>query len=256
MKCFHCFIILLCLCLVLGGCVSDVEILSQTERETTQTERESTEATTEQKKEEQTMLPDPNQYQKIACVGDSITFGAHATDRQTGSYPVLLQEKLGKDYTVKNFGYGGSSYYETKVNYKPYMAGTEYASSVAFQPDMVIILLGTNDAHSWEETKPHFEESVRKLVQSYAALESEPLIYLCSPLCRYDNPTHSATVSQEIRPILQKVAEEEGCIYVNLYSKTVGKAYMFADKLHPNDTGYVYLADLIFEAICTPVQKG
>lgn len=47
---------------------------------------------------------------KVACVGDSITFGAGISDRANNSYPSLLQNTLGDDYQVDNFGFNGTSF--------------------------------------------------------------------------------------------------------------------------------------------------
>lgn len=209
---------------------------------------DSTKEVTEETKEKHTVL-NSEKYRKIACVGDSITFGAGATDRITGSYPARLQEKLGDQFTVQNFGYGGSSYVRTEINYKPYTGGTQYPESLDFQPDVVIIMLGTNDTHSWEETQPQFEEAVRALVRSYAALESKPVIFLCTPLCRYDNPSCRTIIYNEIIPTLEKVAGEEGCYFANVYKGTLGKGMYFSDGLHPNDSGYELLTDLIYDVL-------
>ena len=43
---------------------------------------------------------------KIACVGDSLTYGYGATE-EIYSYPVYLQEMLGYGYAVRNFGVDG-----------------------------------------------------------------------------------------------------------------------------------------------------
>ena len=41
---------------------------------------------------------------KVACVGNSITYGTGLADRATQSYPVQLQKLLGEHYEVENFG--------------------------------------------------------------------------------------------------------------------------------------------------------
>ena len=42
---------------------------------------------------------------KVACVGNSVTFGYNLPDRATQAYPVRLQQMLGERYEVKNFGH-------------------------------------------------------------------------------------------------------------------------------------------------------
>ena len=46
---------------------------------------------------------------KVACVGDSITYGAGIKDRKKNSYPAQLQSLLGEGYQVRNFGNSGST---------------------------------------------------------------------------------------------------------------------------------------------------
>ena len=46
----------------------------------------------------------PVQKIKVACVGNSITYGTGIQDREHFSYPVQLQNMLGDKYLVGNFG--------------------------------------------------------------------------------------------------------------------------------------------------------
>ena len=46
---------------------------------------------------------------KVACVGNSITYGTGITNRDADSYPAQLQKLLGKKYSVGNFGKPGAT---------------------------------------------------------------------------------------------------------------------------------------------------
>ena len=72
----------------------------------------------------------------VACVGDSITNGTE--------YPSDLWMKLGANYTVGNFGVGGATV--SLDSDKPYMNQTDFQSAKQFLPNIVVIMLGTNDA--------------------------------------------------------------------------------------------------------------
>src|SRR5438270_834071 len=78
---------------------------------------------------------------KVACVGDSITQGSGL---QENTYPLQLQRMLGSNYEVRNFGVGGATLLEQGD--KPYIQQKLYQDSLAFQPDVVVIMLGTNDS--------------------------------------------------------------------------------------------------------------
>ena len=46
---------------------------------------------------------------RVACIGDSITWGFTLLNPWRQSYPALLQEKLGPEYAVRNFGYNDAA---------------------------------------------------------------------------------------------------------------------------------------------------
>ena len=87
---------------------------------------------------------------KIACVGDSITFGAHSTGGNA-TYPGQLQIMLDRAkgaglYQVTNLGNSGKMM--LKNSSAPYWKTSQYSEFVAGTWDMVLIMLGTNDAHN------------------------------------------------------------------------------------------------------------
>ena len=55
---------------------------------------------------------------KVACLGDSITFGAGVKNRGENNYPLQLEKMLGNNYQVKNFGVNGATI--LKKGDKPY----------------------------------------------------------------------------------------------------------------------------------------
>ena len=181
-----------------------------------------------------------------------MTFGSTPT---LFSYPILLQKYLGDDYTVTNcsgihFGYIG------KDQYKTYKNTGEFLFGMSQNPDTVIILLGTYDIgrygiYFWDKNKDQFESAVRELVGLYQALETDPGIYLCSPPCRYDDPSYNSILKNEMIPILQKVAEDMGCVYLDLYTPTEGKPELYMDcfNLNLSTEGEVFLARTIHDYI-------
>lgn len=49
---------------------------------------------------------------KVACVGNSVTYGHGIENREKNSYPAQLQRMLGNEYEVANFGKAGRRYCE------------------------------------------------------------------------------------------------------------------------------------------------
>src|SRR3990170_2648576 len=106
----------------------------------------------------------------VACVGDSIT--------EWSGYPANLQALLGDDYSVGNFGVAGSA---VSTNwYKPYMNQSAFQEGKDFEPAIVVIMLGTNDAHTYQSTS-NFASDYKLLIGEYGALESKPRIFLVRP---------------------------------------------------------------------------
>ena len=81
---------------------------------------------------------------RVACVGDSITFGYGIKDRDKMSYPAQLGKRLGSKYEVRNFGVNGHTLL-SKGN-APYIKSKAYRDALAFAPEIVVIKLGTNDS--------------------------------------------------------------------------------------------------------------
>src|SRR5258708_827771 len=81
---------------------------------------------------------------RVACVGDSITYGAGLSGRETNSYPAQLGRLLGAGYDTRNFGVSGATM--LKHSDLPYMFRSEYTNALDFAPDIIVIMLGTNDS--------------------------------------------------------------------------------------------------------------
>ncbi|MDE6039482.1 MAG: hypothetical protein K2F75_05805, partial [Paramuribaculum sp.] len=80
---------------------------------------------------------------RVACVGNSITFGYGLSDPAAESYPSRLQEMLGPDFIVGNFGHSGATL--LRRGHRPYNELPEYRAALDFRPDVAVIHLGVND---------------------------------------------------------------------------------------------------------------
>ena len=92
---------------------------------------------------------------KIACIGDSTTYGYDIDNWSRNNFPAVLQKILGNGYCVNNYGCSGRTI--SSQGDHPYMKEAMYGKSIEFDPDIAIILLGTNDS------KPHNLESAEML---------------------------------------------------------------------------------------------
>ena len=81
---------------------------------------------------------------RIACVGDSITFGSGLANRPLESYPSVLGRLLGDTYFVSNFGVSGATM--LRRGDKPYWQEERFRAVRDFNPSIVLLKLGTNDS--------------------------------------------------------------------------------------------------------------
>ncbi|MDX9923372.1 MAG: GDSL-type esterase/lipase family protein, partial [Ignavibacteriaceae bacterium] len=105
---------------------------------------------------------------KIACIGNSITIGGGAQ-----SYPNQLQAMLGSHYIVSNFGVSGTTL--LKRGDFPYINEPVYRNAKNFEPDIIIIKLGTND------TKPQNRIYLDEYYVDYMEMSREFRLYGINP---------------------------------------------------------------------------
>ena len=93
---------------------------------------------------------------KVACVGNSVTWGMTIIDREKNCYPAQLQKMLGDKYEVRNFGHSGTTLLQH--GHRPYVDQQEYQDALNFKADLVIIHLGLNDTdpRNWPEYSEEF----------------------------------------------------------------------------------------------------
>ena len=106
---------------------------------------------------------------KVACVGNSITYGTGLADRATQSYPVQLQKLLGEHYEVENFGKPGATL--LNQGHRPYTRQEEYRKALDFAGDIVVIHLGINDTdpRDWPNYRDSFVTDYLNLMDKIKA---------------------------------------------------------------------------------------
>lgn len=184
----------------------------------------------------------PKNAIRVACVGDSITEGTE--------YPSDLAALLGTNYSVSNFGVGGTSV--SLESEKPYKNQPEFEEAKEFLPNVVIIMLGTNDAPLVPtEHILSFTADYKELIGEFKALTSKPKIWLVKPPPIFNNGTGLSTsfFMQEVIPRIEQVANETGLPLVDVYSPLVNHPEYFSDGVHPNSEGTEIVATEIFKAI-------
>ena len=188
---------------------------------------------------------------RVACVGNSITYGYGIADREHKSYPADLGRLLGEGYDVHNFGISARTM--LLDGDLPYMKEKIYQEALDFNPNIVIIKLGTNDTkpQNWIHNQ-HFKKDMVSMIESFKKLSSKPRIILCSPVTVIK--THwginDSTVVKGVIPYVKEVVKKEQVEYLDLHTPTKGKKGEYTDDgVHPNEIGALHIAKIIYKKI-------
>ncbi len=187
---------------------------------------------------------------KIACVGDSITFGAGVENREVNAYPQVLGRLLGERASVANFGRSGATL--LKEGDFPYWEREQFKEATEFQPGIVIIKLGTNDSkpQNWKFST-QFPADLEAMIAHFRALESKPIVYLCKPVPvpKTAYGISEAIVGGEVIPYVEAVARKTKCRLIDLYTPLSKMPENIPDGVHPNAAGARVMAETVYEAI-------
>lgn len=180
---------------------------------------------------------------KIACIGDSITYGANADDSYTDAYPVILQNLYGKNASVINFGNSGKTIRDSAD--APYRQTLEYQGISLYKPDIAIIMLGTNDSKTYQvPTKSEMVNAYKKLIEELREINPVMEIYMAT--CPYAFSSayqiNNKNIENIVIPAIKEVAELYELKIIDMHEYTKDYSHLYADGIHPNTKGYSYLA--------------
>lgn len=190
---------------------------------------------------------------KVACVGDSITYGCTVSNWRKNNYPTVLGDLLGENYCVNNFGYTNRTAIKS-ADY-PYTDEKLYKQSLDFDPDIVLLMLGSNDSKKKNWDKDKYMNDLGDIVDSYLALKPGIKVYLLTPPPVFEIGSRvmyrlrKDIIDNEICPAVKEIADKKGIACIDMYSTFKDKKELFSDGVHPNAEGSRILAQKIYEFI-------
>lgn len=192
---------------------------------------------------------------KVACIGDSITYGHGVTNWETENYPAVLQILLGEEYYVANYGFIGACV--NPDGDKPYAEQSIYQESLDYDADILVFMLGTNDSKekNWTDADT-FVKAHKALLDTYFADGRAPKVYvgLCAESFDVENPTMEYGIQPEIVDQIVKALQDaystEDVELIDIHSLTTAHPEWFAeDGVHPNTDGAKAIAEAVAEAM-------
>jgi acyl-CoA thioesterase-1 len=208
---------------------------------------------------------------RVACIGDSITQGwscGHAP------YTVELAEILGPNYEIINAGRAGMTMLKKGVCRLPeqtvpcsYWDSTAWKIALNSDPDIVTIMLGTNDAkdYNWldiqQNTGDFFALDYVEMVHTLRRLPKQPQVYVVTPPPLYERRWGlNTTLVNHIFPVLlRNIAEVLKRPLIDVHSVLSrhggNHSELTCDNIHPTLLGKRLIAKAIADAITGKIAE-
>lgn len=190
---------------------------------------------------------------KVACIGNSVTFGLTHVIPTESSYPRLLQHLLGENYSVQNFGHSGATL--LRKGHNPYAKSKEFLEALVFAPDIAIIELGLNetDPRNWPNFGDEFVADYLWLIDTIRKTNPNVKIYLSllTPIFHDHSRFLSGTRDWfwQIQALLPKIAKIANTELIDFHTALYSRPDLLQDAVHPNEEGAAILAKLAYQHI-------
>lgn len=190
---------------------------------------------------------------KVACIGNSVTFGSALKDPASESYPGVLQKLLGSNYQVGNFGHSGATL--LKKGHRPYFKTPEFEAALDLKPDIAIIHLGLNDTdpRNWPEYKDDFAADYSWMLDTFKKENPKVRLFICrlTPIFSGHSRFRSGTRDWywQIQKLIPEIAKANGAQLIDLHQPLYNRPDLFADNLHPDKEGAGIIARTVYGSI-------
>lgn len=179
-------------------------------------------------------------------MGDSITHAALWTKGYDGiaqTFEKYLKDEMGRaSDTVINTAVSGATTTSTLNNIEQRLE--------KYTPDVVSIMLGTNDAATGGLTADIYKKNLETIIEKIRNKNKDAVIILRTPTPMWNTGSREANIPQYIAKMKQ-VADEQNLIYIDQYTE-LQKAFndygwlkkdtvLFGNNLHPGANGHLLM---------------
>ncbi len=186
---------------------------------------------------------------RVACIGDSITEGYGLKVQSMTGYPRVLDSLLGDQYTVLNAGRSATTL--RRGGDFPYWIAKEFTNVFAFEPDIVVIKLGTNDTKPRNWDMDLYRKDYQTLIDTLQGMKPAPKVYLCTPAPVFNTRwgINDSTVVNGVLPVVREMAEKNQLPVIDFYGGLQDQATNFPDDIHPNEAAAYKMAEIAAKAL-------
>lgn len=179
----------------------------------------------------------PPKGESIIALGDSLTTGVGASS-QEHNYVSLLEKRF--NISITNKGKSGDTTHDALLRLDD--------DVLALHPDIVLVLLGSNDYLRQEPRRETFS-NLRTII---ARIQKEGAVVILIG-------ARGGVLSDTFAKDFTALARETGSVFVpGVLDDIFGNAKFMSDEVHPNDAGYLKMADKIapeLEGVVLAVTK-
>jgi len=191
---------------------------------------------------------------RVVCVGNSITEGAGLTNPSVEAYPIQLANLLGNNYSLLNCGVSGRTM--LKHGDAPFWNESKYTQAKAFDPNILIIALGTNDSKSWNwKYKSEFYTDYAAMTGEFRKNGKNPQIFVCIPPPAFigNFSISDSVIRNEIQPLVDSLCTTLGTSKIDFFHQMITFGSYFGDGIHPSKDGAKIMAQIAYNAITKPI---
>ena len=198
----------------------------------------------------------PSGTLRVALLGDSITLGQMCN---SGGYGKYLAPALGaRHYQLASFANNGLS----MLRFNPFVLTQLWTDARAFDAEVYIVLLGTNDASPawWDEAA--YVEVYGAMLATLRAQPAAPIVFVVAPPPYFSSQIpgfpNNVSVLNEVLPLrtLPAFCAAQGAPLINVFSALGGgnlsgfpvEKY-FCDGIHPWPAGSELIARVVYKAL-------
>jgi lysophospholipase L1-like esterase len=192
---------------------------------------------------------------RIAFLGNSITEGSGLTDPANNSYPGQVAQMLTDIYgdTCEVFNAGVSGRTLLKKGDYPLWDEDKFSQAWYYAPDIVFIMLGTNDTkpYNWDDYGNEFYGDYQAMIDTFALRNPN-----CKFIIAYPPPAfgivydiRDSVIVAGVNPVIDQIIEDNDFEYVDFYTALKDSAHLFYDKIHPSVEGSAIMANMVVDKI-------
>jgi acyl-CoA thioesterase I len=187
---------------------------------------------------------------RVACIGDSITYGDQLADRATQSYPAVLERLSQGRFVTGNFGVTGATALND-IPFRSWTGTTACREALAFNPDIVVVMLGINDL-AFPDQYSRYPADLRAILERFQSLPSSPRVFLCTltPIAPEEQQAFAnQTIRDTMNPAIRAVAADTGAHVIDISSIFPNQSELLPDGLHPCAEGAALIARTVLSAL-------